>query len=110
MRIEGEIKNETGVVSEKKICLNEIAVTRKSSNRIILELYINDELITETAGDGLLIGTPTGSTAYALSAGGPAVQQDVNSILIVPIAPNSLSFRPICLSESSKIKIRVVFN
>ena len=108
MRIEGEIKNEEGIAIEKKVCLNEIAVTRKSSNRIILELYINDELITETAGDGLLIGTPTGSTAYALSAGGPVLEQNINSILIVPIAPNSLSFRPICLSENTRVKVRVI--
>ena len=57
--------------------------------------------MTETAGDGILISTPTGSTAYSLSAGGPIMQNGVNSILITPIAPNSLSFRPICVPSDS---------
>ena len=57
-----------------------------------------------------MISTPTGSTAYALSAGGPIVQNGVNSILIVPIAPNSLSFRPICLPSSCKIRVKLSKN
>lgn len=56
----------------------------------------------------MLISTPTGSTAYALSAGGPVVLNGVNSIILVPIAPNSLSFRPICLPSDSVIKIKVI--
>lgn len=84
-----------------------MAITRKHYERIILELYVNDEFITETAGDGLLISTPTGSTAYSLSAGGPIIEGSVNSILVVPIAPNSLAFRPICLPASSVIKVKV---
>lgn len=54
-----------------------------------------------------MVSTPTGSTAYALSAGGPIVQNGVNCIMIVPIAPNSLSFRPICLPSSSVIRVKV---
>ena len=54
------------------------------------------------------MSSPTGSTAYALSAGGPVVLNGVNTILLVPIAPNSLSFRPICLPASSKVKIKVI--
>ena len=72
-----------------------------------MEIFINKEKITETAGDGILISTPTGSTAYSLSAGGPIMQNGINSILITPIAPNSLSFRPICLPSDSEITIRV---
>ena len=63
--------------------------------------------MTETAGDGMLISTPTGSTAYSLSAGGPIMQNGVEGILIVPISPNSLSFRPICLPSSSEIQLKV---
>ena len=107
MRVKGVITTAKGEVHEERVCLNEIAITRKSSNRIILELYINGDLVTETAGDGLLIGTPTGSTAYSLSAGGPVVEQDVSTIMIVPIAPNSLSFRPICLASSHIIQVKV---
>ena len=65
--------------------------------------------MTETAGDGVLISTPTGSTAYSLSAGGPIMQNGVNGILIVPIAPNSLSFRPICIPSSCEIVLKVKY-
>ena len=63
--------------------------------------------MTYTAGDGILISTPTGSTAYSLSAGGPILQNGVNGMLIVPIAPNSLSFRPICVPSNCEIAIKV---
>ena len=84
-----------------RTCVNEVCITRQEAERIILEIFINKEKITETAGDGILISTPTGSTAYSLSAGGPIMQNGINSILITPIAPNSLSFRPICLPSDS---------
>jgi NAD kinase len=64
--------------------------------------------MTTTTGDGIIVSTPTGSTAYALSAGGPVVLNGVNSIILVPIAPNSLSFRPICLPQNAVIKIKVL--
>lgn len=94
------------VVTEK-ICLNEICIMRTNNKRIALVIYVNGEYVTETLGDGLLISTPTGSTAYSLSAGGPILQNGVNGLLIVPIAPNSLSFRPLCLSDDSVITIKV---
>lgn len=79
-----------------KVCINEVYISRKAQERITLEIWVNNEYVTSTAGDGILISTPTGSTAYSLSAGGPILQNGVNGILVVPIAPNSLSFRPIC--------------
>lgn len=102
------IKKENIILKEeKRVVLNEVSVVRQNHNRIILEIYINNEFISSTAGDGILISTPTGSTAYSLSAGGPVVVNGVNTILMVPIAPNSLSFRPICLPSTSVIKIKV---
>lgn len=94
-------------VIHNKIVLNEVAITRKNNNRITLYIFIDNELITTTSGDGILVSTPTGSTAYALSAGGPVVLNGVNTILLVPIAPNSLSFRPICIPSTSIVKIKV---
>jgi NAD kinase len=87
--------------------LNEISLTREKQSRILLDIFIGNEFITTTAGDGILVSTPTGSTAYALSAGGPIVLNGVNTITIVPIAPNSLAFRPICLPMDATIKIKV---
>lgn len=107
MRIQSTFTQKNRNTTQHNVVLNEIAITRKDKNRIILEIFVNGEYITTTAGDGILISTPTGSTAYALSAGGPVVLNGVNCILMVPIAPNSLSFRPICLPSSSVIKIRV---
>eukprot|EP00919_Chromeraceae_sp_WS-2016_P009407 GHVR01022083.1.p1 GENE.GHVR01022083.1~~GHVR01022083.1.p1 ORF type:complete len:102 (-),score=1.16 GHVR01022083.1:684-989(-) len=92
--------NEKDIFAEK-ICLNEVHICRKQCERIFLEIYINGDFVTETSGDGILISTPTGSTAYSLSAGGPIMENGVNGILIVPLAPNSLSFRPICLSNDT---------
>ena len=90
-----------------KVCVNEVYISRKSHERITLEILVNGELLTKTAGDGILISTPTGSTAYSLSAGGPILDNGVNGILVVPISPNSLSFRPICLPSTSTITVRV---
>ena len=89
------------------VCVNEVYISRKGHERVTLEIIVDGEVLTKTAGDGLLISTPTGSTAYSLSAGGPILENGVNGILIVPISPNSLSFRPICLPSNSEIKVKV---
>lgn len=65
-----------------------------------LEIYLEGELFTITSGDGLLVSTPTGSTAYALSAGGPIIHNSIRTTLIQPICPNSLSFRSICIPSN----------
>ncbi|KAJ2389691.1 NADH kinase pos5 [Coemansia sp. RSA 2559] len=69
--------------------------------------YLNDHLLTTSVGDGIIVGTPTGSTAYSLSAGGPIVHPLVSSILVAPVCPRSLSFRPLMLPASSVIKLQV---
>lgn len=91
-----------------KVCINEVYISRKAQERITLEIWVNGEYLTSTAGDGILISTSTGSTAYSLSAGGPILQNGVNGILVVPIAPNSLSFRPICFPSDCEIRVRVL--
>jgi len=93
-----------------RVCINEVFISRKAQERISIEISVNGEHLTHTAGDGILISTPTGSTAYSLSAGGPLLQNGVNGILIVPIAPNSLSFRPICFPSDCEIRIKVLIS
>ena len=78
------------------LSLNEIVISRGQSSFLTnLDLYINNYLITSVQGDGLIISTPTGSTAYAMAAGASMCHPSVPSIIIAPICPHSLSFRPI---------------
>jgi NAD kinase len=86
--------------------LNEVFVTKGRNIRpVYLQVTLNEEHFTNTKGDGLIVSTPTGSTAYALSAGGPILSQEARSILLVPVSPLSLSFRPVILPDSTNIKI-----
>lgn len=86
--------------------INEVVVDRGPSPfSIQIEIYINNEFFTTSVGDGLIISTPTGSTAYNLAAGGSIVQSNVPAILLTPIAPHSLSFRPLILPENCTIKL-----
>ena len=85
---------------KEQLVLNEIFINRGANPYpITLEIYINKELFTVAQGDGIIFATPTGSTAYSLSAGGPIVHNSVRALLMVPICPLSLSFRPILLPE-----------
>jgi NAD+ kinase len=86
--------------------LNEICVTRKTFGNIIgLELYINDEFISLFRGDGILISTPTGSTAYNLSAGGPVIKPDAEILAVTAICPQTSHVKSIVVSACDAIKI-----
>ena len=88
--------------------LNDIVITRKGFSRIIsLGIYVNDQLVDDFRGDGVIISTPTGSTAYNLSAGGPIVISSANVMVITPICPHSLSPRSIVVSGDDHIKVAV---
>lgn len=88
--------------------LNDIVITRKGFSRIIsLGIFVNDELVDNFLGDGVIISTPTGSTAYNLSAGGPIIIPKANVMVITPICPHSLSPRSIVVSAEDTIKIIV---
>ena len=88
--------------------LNDIVITRKGFSRIIsLGIYVNDELVDYFRGDGVIISTPTGSTAYNLSAGGPIVISKAEVMVITPICPHSLSPRSIIVSAEDTIKVVV---
>ncbi|KAJ1958583.1 NADH kinase pos5 [Linderina pennispora] len=69
--------------------------------------YINNQLLTTSVGDGIIVGTPTGSTAYSLSAGGPIVHPLVSSMILTPVCPRSLSFRPLILPASAVVRLQV---
>lgn len=88
--------------------LNEITISRKNSTSMItIETYINDEFLATYWADGIIISTPTGSTGYNLSCGGPIMTPDSNCFVITPIAPHNLTTRPLIISDKSTIKMKI---
>lgn len=86
--------------------LNDIAITRGTLSRIItLKIFINDDYVTTINGDGLIIASPTGSTGYSLSAGGPIISPNLSVLTITPICPHSLSTRSMVISDKETIRI-----
>lgn len=106
-------QSESGVSPQEKVttmlhAMNDISLHRGSQpNLISLDIYIDNEFLTTTTGDGLVFSTPTGSTAYSLSAGGSITHPLVPCIILTPICPRSLSFRPLILPASSHIMIKL---
>ncbi|MBI4546855.1 MAG: NAD(+)/NADH kinase [Ignavibacteriae bacterium] len=88
--------------------LNEIVIDRGSSPRVIdLETYVNDDYLVTYAADGIILTTPTGSTAYSLASGGPIVTPQSNVITINPISPHTLTARPVIVPDTSVIRVVV---
>jgi NAD+ kinase len=86
--------------------LNEVFVGRGGGARVVeFEVHVNDESVGRYLCDGVIVATPTGSTAYALSAGGPLISPDVRGILVVPVAPHTLGHRPIVTGPSDVVRI-----
>ena len=103
-----ETTPENDSITELNFALNEIAVSRKNTTSMItVETHLNDEYLTSYWSDGLIISTPTGSTGYSLSCGGPVITPDTNSFILTPIAPHNLSARPLIIPDSTEIKLRV---
>jgi NAD+ kinase len=106
--IEAEILR-GGISILRTVALNEAVVTKGSQARLIeFKLSINGEYVYRLRADGVIIATPTGSTAYALSAQGPILQPTVPAFALVPLNPHVLSARPVSVSDSSVIEIELV--
>lgn len=108
MMLHAEIKREGNTVDELT-ALNDITVTASSRLKLAhLNLYINGILGGNFRSDGLIIATPTGSTAYSLSAGGPILEPSMSSIIINPVCPFSMKARPLIVSDNSVIEIQIL--
>lgn len=95
-------------IGKNNFALNEIAVSRKNTTSMItVETWLNDQCLTSYWADGLIISTPTGSTGYSLSCGGPVIVPDTSALIITPIAPHNLNARPLVIKDDTIITLRV---
>lgn len=95
-------------ISDINFAMNEISVSRKDTTSMItIETYLNDEFLNSYWADGLIISTPTGSTGYSLSCGGPILTPNVSSLVITPIAPHNLNARPLVIPDDTVIRLKV---
>jgi len=95
-------------VFDLNFALNEITVSRKNTTSMIsVETWLDDEYLTFYWADGLIVSTPTGSTGYSLSCGGPVIMPESDSFVLTPIAPHNLNARPLVISSNKIIKLKV---
>ena len=106
--LEGAVLRD-GAIIFRGLAFNDVVVARGSGSGMVeLRVTVDGHFMYNQRSDGLIVSTPTGSTAYALSAGGPLLHPSLGGIVLVPIAPHALSNRPIVLTESSEIRIEVM--
>jgi NAD+ kinase len=96
-----------GTLDGFSCALNEVSIQKKYSSMITIHTYLDDVLLNSYWADGLIISTPTGSTAYSMSVGGPIVTPDSNNFIISPLAPHNLTIRPIVVPDNNIIKLKV---
>jgi len=102
------LDTENNLFGTTNFALNEVAIVKKDTSSMIrIDAYVDDEFLNSYWADGLLISTPTGSTGYSLSCGGPIIMPGTENIIIAPIAPHNLNVRPIIVNEKSVIKLKV---
>jgi len=107
MMLKGSVYKDGSLVDTCR-ALNEVVIMRTGAVRVIrYEIYVNDRLLNAYEADGIIVSTPTGSTGYNMSAGGPIVEPDAKVILITPVSAHTLNSRSIVLSPDDKLKIVV---
>lgn len=102
------IQSPVDLFGEFSFALNELSINKKdSSSMVVVQVWVDNHFLNSYWADGLLIATPTGSTAYSLSCNGPIITPDSNSFVITPIAPHNLTMRPIVIPDNKIIKLKV---
>jgi NAD+ kinase len=109
MRLQCDVyRNGRPLPGHQFLVMNEVVLSRGAQPYLSkIEVYERDELITKVQADGVMLATPTGSTAYSVAAGGSMVHPNVPAILFTPICPHSLSFRPVILPDYAQIELRI---
>jgi len=101
-------RSETTKKDRRFTALNDIVVSREGLTRLLrVDVYVNTEKLTSFAGDGVIVATPTGSTAYSLSAGGAVVHPKLEALIITPICPHASALRSMVVSGDEKISVKI---
>lgn len=107
MMLEGEIIRKDGKTERIPEALNEIGISKNAFGVVRFDVLVNEKLINSYTADGILVCTPTGSTAYNLSCGGPIVDPTAQILILTPIAPHTVINRSIVLSDDSSVEIKI---
>jgi NAD+ kinase len=103
------LEAQTAGVSQSFYALNDFVLGQATVSRTqLFEVFIDDKPLSAYRADGLIVATPTGSTAYSLSAGGPLIEPSLNAIIVTPICPHTLTMRPLAIADSRRITLRAV--
>lgn len=105
LEIEGECLPPAS--DDKYLALNEMSIQRRGAGMISVEAFVDEQWVATYHGDGVLLSTPTGSTAYSLSAGGPVVAPQCACFVLSPLAPHNLTMRPVVIPDSSRVDFRI---
>ena len=111
MMLRARVEDAAGVTDENRVrdVLNDAVVNKTSLARIVqLQVTVDGSFVSRYRADGLIVATPTGSTAYSLAAGGPIVSPEVEAIVVCPISPHSLADRPLVLTGGARIRVRLL--
>ncbi len=102
------LETQNNLFGDNNFALNEFTIHKKdSASMITIHTYLNDEFLNSYWADGLIISTPTGSTAYSLSVGGPLILPNSKNFIITPIAPHNLTVRPLVIPDNNVVKLKV---
>lgn len=103
-----QLDKPNGIFGDLNFALNDLTIYRNNTTSlIVVHVYIDDKFVNSYWGDGLIVSTPTGSTAYSLSVGGPIMSPGSQNFVIAPIASHNLTVRPIVIQNSSTIRIKI---
>jgi len=103
-----QLNTHNKLFKDANFALNEVAISKKDTSSMIrIDTYVDEEFLNTYWADGLVISTPTGSTGYSLSCGGPIIVPGTNNIIITPNAPHNLNVRPIVINDNSIVKLKV---
>lgn len=106
-----QANSNSGIFGDKNFALNEVSIHKSAtSSMLVVQAYLDDFFLNTYWSDGLIISTPTGSTGYSLSTGGPIIAPGTSNMIITPIAPHNLNVRPLVISDMRKITLKVEGN